>query len=104
MIRGDIFTVNLSGRSGHEQKGSRLAIILQTNDLPLSTVVIVPTSPQARPTSFRPSIRIQGEATYALTEQITTVDTQRLGKWIGHVTDEEIKATESGIKSVLGMF
>jgi mRNA-degrading endonuclease toxin of MazEF toxin-antitoxin module len=50
--RGEVWHANLDpAKSGvHEQAESRPVIIVQTNDLePLSTVVVIPLTPESRP-------------------------------------------------------
>ncbi len=103
MLRADIWEIRLSGRSGHEQKGLRRAVILQADSLALSTVVVVPTSTQARATSFRPTIRIGHDTTQVLTEQITAIDAQRLGRRVGRVTADELADIEAALGDVLGL-
>ncbi|WP_235856957.1 type II toxin-antitoxin system PemK/MazF family toxin [Occultella glacieicola] len=59
---------------GHEQAGRRFAVVLQSDDLPLSTWVVAPTSTGRREASFRPEITIAGAPTRVLVEQLTAVD------------------------------
>ena len=41
---------------GHEQRGTRFAVVVQSDSLPLSTLLVAPTSTSARAASFRPRI------------------------------------------------
>ncbi|MCL1801011.1 MAG: type II toxin-antitoxin system PemK/MazF family toxin, partial [Promicromonosporaceae bacterium] len=69
-MRGDIY--RLPGNQSqvkHAQKGARYAVIVQSDELMLSTVLVAPTSTSVRPTSFRPRINMNGTTTYVLTEQ-----------------------------------
>jgi mRNA interferase MazF len=81
MVRGEIFRLPASRATrGHEQRGARYAVILQADEfLGLSTTLIAPTSTNARPASFRPTITIDGTDTRILVEQTTVVDPERLG-------------------------
>jgi mRNA-degrading endonuclease toxin of MazEF toxin-antitoxin module len=77
--RGDVFLINFGLRKGHEQEELRPAIVVQA-DLycALSTLWVVPTSTKARPDiDFHVPVTIQGRRTYALIEQLTTVDKER---------------------------
>ncbi|MGH3772628.1 MAG: type II toxin-antitoxin system PemK/MazF family toxin [Pseudonocardiaceae bacterium] len=48
---------------GHEQQGARLAVVVQSDLLPLSTWLVAPTSTAARSASFRPEIEVEGRMT-----------------------------------------
>lgn len=78
-VRGDVHELPaLRGARGHEQQGRRYVVILQSDDLPLSTMVVAPTSTNARAATFRPEIDVLGLRTLVLVEQATTVDAGRL--------------------------
>jgi len=85
--RGDVFELKTDRNTkGNEQSGRRYAVILQSNDLPLSTVVIAPTSTNRSAASFRPEIEIHGLATKVLVEQMRAIDPQsRLGRKVAHL-------------------
>ena len=91
--RGDVFNVNFGTRRGHEQEGLRPAIVVQS-DLycELSTLWVIPTSTRARPDiDFHVPVTIRGRRTYALIEQLTTVDKERRikpGNYLGHLSAE----------------
>lgn len=84
--RGDLYQLKApTDVRGHEQSGSRYAVVVQSDDLPLSTWIIAPTSTGRRPASFRPEIEINGVKTSVLVEQLTVVDPEsRLGWIAGH--------------------
>lgn len=86
---------------GHEQRGNRYAVVVQSDLLPLSTWLVAPTSTSARPTSFRPEIEIQGKTTYVLVEQTAAVDPERLGEMVGHLTRHELAAMDAALRTVL---
>ena len=61
-MRGDVYELKASRDArGHEQRGNRYAVVVQSDLLPLSTLLVAPTSTSARPTSFRPEIEIDGK-------------------------------------------
>jgi mRNA interferase MazF len=72
MVRGEVVRVAAPRRTrGHEQKGSRPAVIVQSDDLlALSTVLVAPTSRSAAPATFRPVINLSGTTTRVLTDQV----------------------------------
>src|SRR5262245_29367472 len=73
-VRGDVYELNAPrGTKGHEQRGNRYAVVVQSDHLPLSTWLVAPTSTSARPASFRPAVEIGGTSTLVLVEQIAAV-------------------------------
>ena len=63
MVRGELFKLPApKGAKGHEQRGSRYAVVVQADELlGLSTVLVSPTSASARPATFRPVIELNGQ-------------------------------------------
>ena len=103
-MRGDVFRLKApKDARGHEQQGQRYAVIVGSDDLPLSTLLICPTSTSVRPTVFRPEIEIDGKSTYVLVEQVTAVDPSRLGSAVGHVMTAELQAIDEALLLVFGL-
>mgnify|MGYP000964899818 CR=1 FL=1 len=86
---------------GSEQQGTRYAVIVQSDDLMLSTVLVAPTSRSAAARIFRPTIAIGGEPTQVLIEQTAAVVPERLGEFVGRVTYDELRAIDDGLRLVL---
>lgn len=104
MHRGDVFALRLPRGTGHEQRGRRFGIIVQSDALlPRSVVLVAPTSVSAKPASFRPEVEIDGTATKVLVEQVGAVDVGRLGDLAGHVSPEELWGIDAALLSVLGL-
>ena len=96
MRRGEVFRLRLPRGTGHEQRGVRFGIVVQSDALlPRSVVLVAPTSTSARPASFRPEIRIEATATKVLIKQVSAVDVRRLGDLAGRLTPEEIPPARS---------
>jgi mRNA interferase MazF len=105
MVRGEVFRLppRRCGR-GHEQRGARYAVIVQADEfLELSTTLVAPTSTSARPTSFRPTITVDGRDTRVLIEQTTVVDPQRLGRSVGRLEARELGAVDEALTLILGL-
>ena len=101
-MRGEVYRLNAPRNApGHEQAGSRYAVAVQSDDLPLSTLLVAPTSTSARPASFRPEVEIGGRPTLVLTEQTAAVDPTRLGASIGQLTFDELRRVEAALRLVL---
>ena len=91
-MRGEVFELkaprNLRGR---EQAGRRLAVVVQNDALPLSTLLVAPTSASARSATFRPEISVAGQTTRVLVEQTAAVDPTRLGSSVGFLSRAELE-------------
>jgi len=103
-VRGDVYRLKSSRDArGHEQRGRRLCVVVQSDDVPLSTWLVAPTSTSARPASFRPQIDIDGELTLVLVEQTTAVDPQRLGERVGRLSLAAQQDVDGALKTVLAL-
>ena len=104
-MRGDLYRLKApKDVRGHEQAGARYAVVVQSDDLPLSTWIIAPTSTGRRAASFRPEIEISGTKTRVMVEQLTVIDPQsRLGEYAGRLDDAEMRAINAALQSVLAL-
>ena len=103
-VRGDVYELaSPRGAKGHEQRGKRYGVIVQSDDLALSTVLVAPTSTSARPTSFRPEIDLRGRSTLVLAEQTMALDPSRLGRRVGRLAWEEMRALDAALALALGL-
>ena len=103
-MRGDVHELQSSqGARGHEQTGRRYAVVVQSDPLPLSTLLVAPTSTQARPASFRPEILLGGVTTRVMVEQTAAVDPTRLGRVVGHLGGAELDDVSRALQVVLGL-
>ncbi len=104
-MRGDLYRLKASRDvRGHEQAGARYAVVLQSDDLPLSTWIVAPTSTGRRAASFRPEIEIDGTKTRVMVEQLTVIDPQtRLGEFAGRLNSSEMQAVSAALLTVLAL-
>jgi mRNA interferase MazF len=104
VLRGDIYEFRAPRGTGHEQRGSRYGVIVQSDALlPRSAVLVAPTSPSAKPASFRPEIDLLGETTRVLVEQVGAVDAGRLGDMVGRVSPDQQWGIDEALLTVLGL-
>ena len=104
MQRGDIYELRVPKGRGHEQRGRRFGVIVQSDAmLPRSVVVVAPTSTSARAASFRPELDVDDERTRVLVEQLGAVDVNRLGEQVGRVTVEQQWQIDAALLTVLGL-
>lgn len=103
-MRGEVFRLHAARSSrGHEQSGSRYAVVVQSDQLPLSTWLVAPTSTSARAASFRPEVEISGGVTQVLAEQTAAVVPGRLGNRVGYLSVEEMRRVDAALRIVLDL-
>lgn len=103
-MRGDLYRLRTAQRArGHEQRGSRYAVVVQSDWVRLSTLLVAPTSTSAHPSTIRPLIDIDGTATLVMIDQTTAVDPARLGDHAGRLSAAELAAVDDALRSVLGL-
>ena len=106
-VRGDLYRLKAPRTAdvrGHEQGGARYAVVLQSDDLPLSTWLVAPTSTGRRAASFRPEIKINNTKTRVLVEQLTVIDPQaRLGEFAGRLGHDDMAAIDTALRAVLAL-
>jgi mRNA interferase MazF len=103
-VRGDLFRVRAArGATGREQQEARFAVVVQTDFVQPSTLLVAPTSTSAKWAQCRPEIEVDGTSTRVLIEQTTAVDLQRLGDFAGRLDTEEMAAVDDALKLVLAL-
>lgn len=101
---GDVYRIPAPRAArGHEQHGQRYAVVVQSDQLQLSTLLVAPTSRGALPTWFRPEIELQGDITRVLLEQTVAVDAQRLTNRVGRLSPAELIAVDDALSVVFGL-
>jgi len=103
-VRGDVYRFRPNDVRGRKQSGARYAVVVQSDHLMLSTVLVAPTSTSARHTVFRPRIELDGQETLIMVEQVTVVDPQtELGEWAGRLDPHELADLEQALSLALGL-
>ncbi|MDQ3481068.1 MAG: type II toxin-antitoxin system PemK/MazF family toxin [Actinomycetota bacterium] len=103
-MRGEVYRLRAPRDvRGHEQRSRRYAVVVQSDQFPLSTWLVAPTSSSARPASFRPEVEIGGQVTRVLAEQTAAVDPARLGGSLGHLAFDELRHVEAALRLVLDL-
>lgn len=104
MVRGDVHAIKLPRRRGRVQHGSRYAVVVQTDDLPaLSTVVVCLTSSSTPAATFHPEIVLGGQPTRVLCKMVGAVDATRLGDQVGHLSLDELGSVDDALGLVLDL-
>lgn len=104
MVRGDVHAITLARGRGQAQRGRRLAVVVQADDLlSLSTVVVCPASTATSPASFHPEVTVAGDPTRVMCEMVGVVDARRLGDTVGHLSHDELRSVDDGLRLVLDL-
>lgn len=107
MKRGEIYYIqSIYQEVGSEQRSGRPAVIVSNdnnnNNSEVVEVVYMTTQPKTElPTHVL--TRSTSQLSTILCEQITSVSTQRLGDYIGKLTDQEVKALDIALAISLGL-
>jgi mRNA interferase MazF len=104
-VRGEVYHLRApKGARGHEQQGVRYAVVVQSDDLLVSTWLVAPTSTSRGPAGFRPEIVVDGTRTRVLLEQTQAVDPEvRLGAFAGRLDAAELAAVDEALRLVMGL-
>lgn len=103
-MRGDIHRLSSDRRAkGREQKGARYAVVVQADYLPLTTVIVAPTTTSKVGAEFWPRIAFDGHPTYVLVEQLMAVDPSRLGEQVGQVSPAAMEEIDERLRDVLDL-
>jgi mRNA interferase MazF len=104
-VRGDLFRVKSSrAATGREQQGARFAVVVQSDFVQPSTLLVAPTSTSAKWAQYRPEVDVDGTTTRILIEQTMAVDPQRLGDFAGRLDAHEMAAVDEALKLVLALW
>lgn len=105
MIRGAVYPIDLGdAKRGHERRGKRLGLVLNTQQEPWSTVIVVPTSTRAQGSAFRPQAVVAGRTTRLLVDQLRTIDTRYVtGDLVDFLKREDMAQVEYAVVRYLGL-
>ena len=107
---GDIYTIEIPPTNGHEQAGSRPAIIIQAQQFEkqLSTVLIVPLTSQLAAQTFPGTFLIHPDAqnglskdSVALVFQLRAIDKKRLMRRLGRLTANNLAQLYQLVKKLM---
>lgn len=104
IFRGAIHEIKaIPGTRGHEQRGHRYCVIIQSDRFPASTVIVAMTSTAAGPAIHRPEIEFDGTKTRILTDQIFTVAPERLGEFKGSLEGGQLNDLDRALMLKFGL-
>lgn len=102
-MRGDVYRLRAPRDAvGHERQGRRYAVVVQSDDLNLSTTIVAPTSTSAHPYVFRPEVTVRGEPTRLMLDQLRAVDVEKaIGDQVGRLSPAEMVEVNRLLRAVL---
>ncbi len=108
ILRGDIVWADLNPGKGHEQAGLRPALILSPevfNDRS-GTVIAMALTSQPPKAGFPLTMEITSvslpKPTWVKISQIRTLSVERLGKRMGHISNDEMNQIIEGLNEIIG--
>jgi mRNA interferase MazF len=103
-VRGDLYRLRPGkNAAGHELRGPRYAVTVQSDEIRLSTLIVAPTSTSAQRAIFRPEIEMDGVRTRVLVDQMRAVDASCLGDFAGRLDGEETAELDRAVRLMLGV-
>lgn len=108
ILRGDILWADLNPVKGHEQAGLRPVLILSPEifNARSGTVIAMALTSQPQRAGFPLTLEINScslpKPTWVKISQIRTISTERLGKRMGHVSDDEMSHIVEGLNEIIG--
>ena len=100
--RGDVYLVQLDPTRGHEIRKTRPCLIVSPDELNeyLRTVIVAPMTTGGQAYPWRIACRFQGRSGFVATDQLRTVDTERLAKRLGRLTPNSLAAVLSTLEEM----
>ena len=109
--RGTVVLVSLDPTRGHEQRGTRPCVVVSdatvTEDQRFPLLAVVPISSTAGMGAFYPALSPGRSglrrSSYALVDQVRSIDKRRIARAFGRLSPEEIAAIDEGLLLCLGL-
>ena len=111
MKRGTVVLVALDPTKGHEQRGARPCVVVTnptvSSDQRFPMLAVVPLTSTSGEGALYPSL-LPGpsglrQPSWALIDQLRSVDKQRVTRIFGEVSSEELAGIDEGIQLFLGL-
>jgi mRNA interferase MazF len=108
ILRGDILWADLNPVKGHEQAGLRPVLILSPEifNERSGTVIAMALTSQPQQAGFPLTLEIRScslpKSTWVKISQVRTLSVERLGKRMGHVSDDEMTQIVEGLNEIIG--
>lgn len=109
--RGSLVLVDLEPTRGHEQRGIRPCLVVSDPAVNASQrfplIAVVPITGTPAPGALYPPLAPGANGltkpSYALVDQLRSIDKQRLRRGYGQVSESELAAVDAGLRLYLGL-
>jgi len=109
--RGTVVLVSLDPTLGHEQRGLRPCIIVSdpdvTEDQRYPLLCVIPITGTPGQGALYPELAAGSgglrKRSWALLDQLRTIDKRRVRKLFGRISAEELEAVDDGLELLLGL-
>ena len=108
ILRGEIYWADLNPTKGNEQTGRRPVLILSQNifNERSGTVIAIALTSQPQRASFPLTLELTStklpKQTWAKISQIRTLSTERIGRRLAKVSENEIEQVLEGLNEIIG--
>ncbi len=108
ILRGDIVWADLNPVKGHEQAGQRPVLIISPEifNKRSGTVIAMALTRQPQRAGFPLTMEVSSVAlpkpAWVKISQIRTLSVERLGKRLGHVSEDEMSQIVEGLNEIIG--
>ena len=109
--RGSLVQVDLEPTRGHEQRGTRPCLVVSDPAVNASQrfplVAVVPITGTPAPGALYPPLAPGAHGltkpSYALVDQLRSIDKQRIRRRYGQISEQELAAVDAGLRLYLGL-
>jgi mRNA interferase MazF len=100
--RGDVYLVQLDPTRGSEIRKTRPFLVVSPDELNdhLRTVIVAPMTTAGQAYPWRVQCRSQGRTGFVATDQLRTVDIERLARRLGRLTPNSLTAVLSVLEEM----
>ena len=100
--RGDVYLVQLDPTRGSEMRKTRPCLIVSPDELNehLRTVIVAPMTTGGLAYPWRVQCRFQGKTGFVATDQLRTVDVERLGRRLGRLAPNSVATVLSVLEEM----
>ena len=100
--RGDVYIVQLDPTRGSEIRKTRRCLVVSPDELNdhLRTVIVAPMTTGGQAYPWRVQCRFQGRTGFVATDQLRTVDFERLSRRLGRLAPNSLTAVLSTLEEM----
>ena len=109
--RGSLVVVDLEPTLGHEQRGLRPCVVVSDPEVASAPryplLAVVPVTGRAGEGALYPALTPGAsglrQPSWALADQVRSIDRRRVRRLVGHVSEAELAAIDQGLALYLGL-